>query len=193
MPDETESVLQPENPPAVDPARPAPAEPDPNGGNGPEVPVEAPANAPDPRGGALAPDPPADLADPQERERLREELTRLREEIAATRDSFRKMRDDLAEFRDLYPDRSPDSLPDAVWEDVRNGIPLCAAVALSERRRARLEEKAEAANRANASRAAGSVREATDGFLSAREVRAMSPAEVRENYKQIMLSMPSWQ
>ncbi len=123
---------------------------------------------------------------------LREELTRLRDELRETRDSLLRREADLAEFQDLYPEISLSSLPDSVWEDVRRGIPLTAAFALSERRRIRTEEKADAVNRANRAASVGAVGGEASGFFSAREVRAMSPAEVRANYNQIMLSMPKW-
>ena len=117
----------------------------------------------------------------------------MREEIRSTRETLLRREADYAEFRSLYPDLSLSSLPDSVWEDVSRGVPLTAAVALSERRRELTQKQAEEANRKNGSRDCGAIGSSISGFLSAREVRAMTPAEVRENYKKIMLSMPKWQ
>ena len=120
-------------------------------------------------------------------------MNRLREEIRSTRETLLRREADYAEFRSLYPDLSLSSLPDSVWEDVSRGVPLTAAVALSERRRELTQKQAEEANRKNGSRDCGAIGSSISGFLSAHEVRAMTPAEVRENYKKIMLSMPKWQ
>ena len=188
--DEEADVLRSADPPAVDPApQDAPANADGPGereGSDPACPDPAPGVPP------LEPAPPADLPDPQELGRLREELTHLREEVASAREAFLQKEADYAEFRALFPAVPLASLPDAVWEDVRRGIPLPAAVALSERRRALTEQAAEAANSANRERACGNVRGETAGYLSARDVRAMSPEEVREHYEQILRSMPRW-
>lgn len=185
---EDELVPSPADPPAVDSAEPA--EEGELRRDEPER--SAPENS-DPSGGTMAPDPSSDLPDPTELERLREELNDLRDEIRSARDTILKREAELSEFRSLYPEASLSALPDAVWEDVRRGIPLTAAFALSERRRELAERQAEEANRRNGARDCGDVGGSTSGFLSAREVRAMSPAEVRENYTQIMLSMPKWQ
>ena len=125
--------------------------------------------------------------------RLREELTRLRDEVRSTRETLLRREAEFAEFRELFPGVSVSSLPDAVWDDVRRGVPLSAAFALSERRREHVEKTAADFNRSNRDRSCGAAGGQTSGFLSAREVRAMTPAEVREHYNQIMLSMPKWQ
>ena len=117
----------------------------------------------------------------------------MRQEIRSTRETLLRREADYAEFRSLYPDLSLASLPDSVWEDVSRGIPLSAAVAISQRRRELTEKQAEETNRKNGSRDCGAIGSPTSDFFSAREVRAMTPAEVRENYKKIMLSMPKWQ
>ena len=191
------TVLQPADPPALDPALPEtngyrPGEGTGENGEGNrERPDPAPSD-PVPHDPDPDPAPPADLPDPQELGRLREELTRLRAEIGSVRETLLQKEADYAEFRALFPAVPLSSLPDRVWEDVRRGIPLPAAVALSEHRRALAEQQAEAANRTNRERSCGSVRGEAADLLSAREVRAMSPAEVREHYEQIMRSMPKW-
>ena len=97
-----------------------------------------------------------------------------------------------AEFEQLYPNVSLLSLPDAVWEDVRRGVPLSAAYALSERRALRAQESATLSNHQNALRSAGSHASSESEYFSPAEVRAMSPAEVHRNYKKIMQSMSKW-
>lgn len=99
---------------------------------------------------------------------------------------------ELEEFRDLWPDVSLTSLPDAVLHDVKNGVPLAAAYALNERRAQRLTKIAEATNAANHARSSGSAEGECSGFLSPAEVRAMTPEQVRKQYRQILLSMPKW-
>lgn len=185
---EDELVSLPVDPPALDASEPAET-----GDDRQDFPEGTVPETPAPLGGAVAPDPSPDLPDPREPERLRKELTRLRDEIRSTRETLLRQEAEFFEFRSLYPGVPLSSLPDAVWDDVRRGIPLTAAFALSERRRVLAEKQAAEANRKNGDRDYGAVSGSASGFLSAREVRAMSPAEVRENYTEIMLSMPKWQ
>ncbi len=157
-----------------------------------KVPLETPAETDDQSDRTLSPVPPADLPDPQELGRLREELNRLRQEIRSARKSLIEQETELEEFRDLFPDVSLSSLPDSVLNDVQRGVPLAAAYALMERRNAHLRQIAKATNAANDQRSSGSAEGNSTGFLSAAEVRAMTPEQVRKQYRQILLSMPKW-
>lgn len=114
------------------------------------------------------------------------------DELREARKAAERIRDECVEFGALYPDVPLRTIPDDVWEDIRRGIPIAAAYALSERRRAYTEQIADAVNKQNASRSSGAVGGEAPSFYSANEVRAMSPAEVRENYRKILLSMPKW-
>ena len=96
------------------------------------------------------------------------------------------------EFRTLYPALAESDIPDAVWDEVRGGLPLAAAYALWERREQVRRSTAEQVNRKNASGAWGRADTAAEDFLSPDEVRSMSPREVRENYARIMESMKHW-
>ena len=96
------------------------------------------------------------------------------------------------QFRALYPDVSEDSIPDAVWEEARSGLPLEAAYALYERREALRRTAAETVNKKNARGAWGRADTETDGFLSPDEVREMTPEEVRANLARITASMKHW-
>ena len=150
----------------------------------------APAGAPAAAGGA--PDPGADPADSAELSRLREELTRLREELARKESVSFRLGRECAEFRDLYPETPLSSVPDEVWNAVRDGVPLPAAFALAERRRERLEQAAKDSNRRNLARSSGDLGQEAPGYFSPEEVRRMSRDEVRENYSNILLSMQNW-
>lgn len=150
----------------------------------------APAGAPAAAGGA--PDPGADPADSAELSRLREELTRLREELARKESVSFRLGRECAEFRDLYPETPLSSVPDEVWNAVRDGVPLPAAFALAERRRERLEQAAKDSNRRNLARSSGELGQEAPGYFSPEEVRRMSRDEVRENYSNILLSMQKW-
>lgn len=116
----------------------------------------------------------------------------MREEIRSSRKALIEQEAALEEFRDLFPGVSLSTLPDAVLEDVKRGVPLSAAYALNERRSQRIAAVAESANAANRARSSGSAEGDSVGFLSPAEVRAMTPAEVRKQYRQILLSMPKW-
>ena len=161
-----------------------------------DLPTDAPAT--DPAGNEPGEAPAVDPVDPapaasdpasdRELERLREELNGLREQITRVE----RLGAEYAEFYELYPRVALSELPDSVWETVRRGVPLAAAYALEERKRARTAEVAREQNERNRARSSGSPDRAIAGEFSAAEVRAMSPAEVRKNYRQILLSMQNW-
>ncbi len=140
----------------------------------------------------VAPDPPLLGADPQELGRLRQELNDLRDEIRSAHRTLIEQEAELEEFRNLFPDVSLSALPDSVLKDVRRGVPIAAAYALEERRQSRLQKIAAEANAANDLRSSGSAEGESVGFLSPSEVRAMTPEQVRKQYRQILLSMPKW-
>ena len=152
-------------------------------------PPDAPAD-PDPAG--MAPDPGAVPADSAELSELREELTRLREELSHREAVSLRLGRECAEFRELYPDVPLSSVPDTVWDSVRDGIPLPAAFALAERKRLLLDRAAKESNRRNLSRSSGEVGQEAPGYFSFEEVRRMTRDEVRENYNSILLSMQKW-
>ena len=92
----------------------------------------------------------------------------------------------------LYPQTPLSSLPDNVWQDVKQGIPLAAAYALAERRRAYTEALASSTNEQNKKCSAGAISSTENEYFSPSEVRAMSQGEVRANYQKIMRSMQKW-
>ncbi len=133
-----------------------------------------------------------DQKDDSELESLRRELNLLRAQLDGQTQAIQRIGLEYAEFRDLYPDKSLEDLPDEVWDSVRDGVPLSAAFALAERRKIRTEEKARHRNLENRQRSAGSLGQSASGYLSPDEVRSMSRAEVRANYQTILLSMQKW-
>lgn len=152
----------------------------------PEVPADSDPN-PDPDHS-----PPVEASPEEQLQQLRDELTRLRQEMSRQQALLSRMGEECEEFHTLYPETPLSSLPDNVWADVKQGIPLAAAYALAERRRAYTESIAAAANQQNGQRSTGAL-EATDTeYFSPGEVRAMTQAEVRTNYQKIMRSMQKW-
>ncbi|MBE6634101.1 MAG: hypothetical protein E7620_07160 [Ruminococcaceae bacterium] len=127
-----------------------------------------------------------------ELEFLRQELKDLKAAMKRSEGQPAKISDELEEFRALYPNISPDQIPDEVWESARKGVPISAAYALSCRKKERTAELARAANRENATRSTGALEEPHSGYFTPEEVRAMSASEVRKNYSRIMLSMQKW-
>jgi len=170
---------------------PCPA--DPQGDGGETEPcrpcVEDPAVPADP---PQDPDPDSESAETVDPLDLKAEVERLRGELAARDDFLRRMGAECAEFQALYPSTPVSTLPDSVWEDVKKGIPMAAAYALAERKRALTAEKADTQNRAVSRLSAGAVEGTVPEYFSPSEVRAMSPSEVRANYKKIMRSMEKW-
>ena len=120
-------------------------------------------------------------------------MNELRAKLEGQAREMQRIGMEYAEFCELYPNRSPEEIPDDVWESVRHGVPLSAAYALSERKRYRTQEKARQLNEANRRRSSGSVEGTSNGYFSADEVRAMTQSEVRANYQKILLSMQKWQ
>ncbi|MBE6547210.1 MAG: hypothetical protein E7668_07255 [Ruminococcaceae bacterium] len=139
-------------------------------------------------------------ASPSEAPSPAEELSRLREELGVLkatleqreREKSQAMRE-LEEFHRLFPDISLQNVPDEVWKQVEEGLPLRAAYALYEKERQLAVYRAEQINRQNAARSAGKAGQPASGeYFSPDEVRSMSQRQVRENYKTILESMKKW-
>ena len=99
----------------------------------------------------------------------------------------------INEFSDLFPDVSVRSIPDEVWDSVKQGNSLAAAYSVYERRITEAARRIELINQKNAEKAAGVAgKNLTQEFFSADDVRKMSPSEVRANYAKIRRSMEKW-
>lgn len=138
------------------------------------------------------PAPDSQAASQERLEQLRNELTQLRTELAEKDIYWARMAEEFEEFRTLYPETAFSSLPDSVWQDVRRGIPVAAAYALAEKKRAYTEMLAQKSNFENQKRSSGALESVENDYFSPSEVRAMSSDEVRKNYQKIMQSMQKW-
>lgn len=99
------------------------------------------------------------------------------------------MQTELQEFLTAYPSVDLDDVPLQVWEKVKTGTTLCAAYSEYEASRKETEKAADEANAKNSAvpgAVSGSGKRAT---LTAKEVAAMTPAQVKANYAEILASM----
>lgn len=104
-----------------------------------------------------------------------------------------RISNEYAEFKSLFPGVSVSELPDSVLSSVKNGVPLSAAYALYERRRAMSESVASGVNQKNRELSfAVKNGKTSEIYFSPDEVRQMSPSEVKANYSKIIDSMSHW-
>ncbi len=129
---------------------------------------------------------------PADRAALLAELARLRQELELRRQASARLEQDCGEFLRLYPEVPLSEVPEEIWDEARRGVPLAAAYARAERRRTRTEELARQANARNRTCSAGPAGQTAPSYFSPDEVRAMSAAEVRQNYRTILQSMRKW-
>ena len=129
-----------------------------------------------------------------------EELTNLRNEVESLRAALAQKQQEqdrtlreLGEFHRLFPAVSLQTIPNSVWKQVEDGIPLSAAYALYEKQELQAQVHADEINRQNATRSAGKAGKHPSGeYFSPDEVRAMSQKQVHDNYAKIMDSMKHW-
>lgn len=101
-------------------------------------------------------------------------------------ESFNKQ---VEEFMKSFPQVKAESIPDEVWQDVADGIPLVYAYAY----RISVKDKAEKMNEANHSRELPlSAERAEPISFTKEEVEAMSPNGIKSNFKRILSSMRKW-
>ena len=99
----------------------------------------------------------------------------------------------INEFSELFPNITIKSIPDEVWETVKQGNSLAAAYSIYEKRITEAARRIELINQKNAEKAAGIAgKNLTQEFFSIDDVRKMSPSEVRANYAKIRRSMEKW-
>ena len=99
----------------------------------------------------------------------------------------------INEFSELFPNIAIKSIPDEVWETVKQGNSLAAAYSIYEKRITEAARRIELINQKNAEKAAGIAgKNLTQEFFSIDDVRKMSPSEVRANYAKIRRSMEKW-
>ncbi|MBO4870341.1 MAG: hypothetical protein J5585_11595 [Clostridia bacterium] len=99
---------------------------------------------------------------------------------------------EIALFSEQYPDTDLDSVPDRVWESVKEGVSLCDAYRRYDDERRSRQDAARAVNEENAAESSGRIRpSAKRAVYTASDVAAMTAAEVRDNYDDIITSMDS--
>lgn len=99
---------------------------------------------------------------------------------------------EIAEFSEKFPDTDIDCVPGSVWEKVRAGVKLSDAFGEYDRKKRESEEAARVRNEENAAQSSGRIGGVTKrAYYTASDVAAMSAAEVRGNYDDILLSMDS--
>ena len=137
-----------------------------------------------------------DLSDEDKISDLNRQIEALTQELEAyksAKEQQEKIAEQLNEFSELFPDIAIKSIPDEVWENVKNGNSLAASYAVYEKRITEAARRIEAINARNASLAAGVAgKNSPSEFFSADEVRKMSPSEVRANFAKIRKSMEKW-
>ncbi len=124
---------------------------------------------------------------------LTAELETLRREQSAQAALSERMTRECAEFEAHFPAVAMQEIPDDVWEKVHGGVPLAAAYALYAHGQALARRRETQAAERMAQSAAGLPGDAAGGYFSPSQVRAMSRAEVRDNYDRVLESMRHWQ
>ncbi len=134
----------------------------------------------------------SDAAPDMSVQELQNELNELREQLKAERERAERIRRELEGFYECFPDRDIKTLPDEVWETVREGSSLAAAVALYEHRQRQKCEQTQRLNEQNARASTGRVGGKQKEYFTRDEVKSMSRGEVRANYQKIFESMQHW-
>jgi len=123
-----------------------------------------------------------------ENQRMQREIADLRAELAR-RDAEAG---EAALLEELYPGIRKEDIPTSVFEEAQaRAIPLAAAFAIHDRRCAAARARAESVNEQNRCRSAGRVGQSASStcHFTLEEIRAMTPAQVKRNYKQIIKSL----
>ncbi len=112
----------------------------------------------------------------------------------ADRSEEERMTDDIKQLRALFPDLTPEDIPEEVWQSVSAGESLAASYALFYVKQLKEEERIEKVNRENEKKALGRIKQdkGQEEYFSPETVQKMSPAEVRKHYAAILKSMDSW-
>lgn len=101
--------------------------------------------------------------------------------------------EEIKKFRELFPDVAADSIPESVWEEVQQGIPLSHAYALYRIGEDSLSRYAEDINSKNSRRGAVAYSDgATEPVFTKELVEKMSGKDVKNNYKSILKAMKNW-
>ncbi len=102
------------------------------------------------------------------------------------------MREDINKFRSIFTDVSADDIPESVWNEAAEGIPLCHAYALYLKIRESGDSIATQANEYAASRSVPVGNDESEAPYTMTQVEAMTPKAIKSNYKKILDSIKGW-
>ena len=141
--------------------------------------------------------PPESITEPPpSMEQLNQTIASLQAELEAYKSAATQQEaiaKQINEFSELFPEITVRSIPDEVWDSVKQGNSLAAAYSVYERRITEAARRIELINAKNAEKSAGAAgKNSAQEFFSADDVRKMSPSEVRANYAKIRRSMEKW-
>ncbi len=132
-------------------------------------------------------------------ESIVQELTAARELKKETRKQDRLKRDEnetalqIEKFKELFPEVAPEEIPEAVWAEVSNGVPLAHAFALHTVAQDRLDRYARDVNERNSKVGAYAESDgSTEPVFTKEAVEKMSGNEIKNNYKNILRAMKGW-
>jgi hypothetical protein len=137
-----------------------------------------------------------DVPEVDEVEFLRQEIDALKKELQKRDELEReqsRMNKEILEFKGYFPEVDIHSVPNDIWERVREGSSLSAAYALMLRKNELEQKKIGDFNEKNRRMSAGSLINGDgENYYSPAEVKRMTPAQVRMDYDDIMASMKHW-
>lgn len=106
--------------------------------------------------------------------------------------SEQAMREDIENFRHYFPEVKADDIPESVWADAANGIPLAYSYALHLKAHEIDESIAKEANNYAETRAIPIGNDESEAPYTKEDVENMSQASVKNNYKKILNSIKGW-
>ena len=99
----------------------------------------------------------------------------------------------IQKFRKVFPDVKSDGIPQEVWDDIKDGIPLPYAYALYLAATQGNKKYAEGINAKNNGMAPPPVNAHDDeGELTMEQVEAMSPEAIKRSFPKILRSLNKW-
>lgn len=143
------------------------------------------------------------IAEEQVEEGEIDELSLLKSELEALRMELKsrdereaqssRMIKELTEFQEYFPEVELQSIPDEIWEQVKNGASLSASFALNLKKIEIERKKISDFNEKNRRMSAGSLMQGEgEKYYSPSEVKRMSPTQVKAHYDDILESMRHW-
>lgn len=125
--------------------------------------------------------------------RLRAEVRELNEKLLQKENEAKRIAEELGGFSEAFPEVEIKSVPDEVWDSVKNGNSLAASYALYVHRTGMKQAQICEQNDRNAYFSSGHLgKSAKSEYFSPDEVKRMSPSEVRASYSKIIESMKKW-